>query len=92
MTQAHANGAIAADKLCQDCLILASQASRQAEEARAVGDLHMAARYDNNAAYWHDEAVRHTERAEWYRQRVELFAVPLTYPKIEAHAQMEAAE
>lgn len=89
MTEAHANGAIAADKLCQDCLILASQASRQAEEARAVGDLHMAARYDNNAAYWHDEAVKHTERAEWYRQRVELFALPLTYPKIEA---METAE
>jgi hypothetical protein len=90
LSQAHANGAVEADKLCQDCLILAVQATRQAEEARAINDLHMASRYEKNAADWHDAAEKHAERAEWYRQRVKLFALPLTYPKIEA--RLEAAE
>ncbi len=36
------------------------------------------------------EAERKSADAEWYRERAEMFALPLTYPKIEA--KLEVAE
>ncbi len=53
-----------------------------ARKAEAIGDI---ANMEKELA----DADAKAEQIRWYRERLELFALPLTYPKIEA---MEAAE
>lgn len=53
-----------------------------ARKAEAIGDI-------ANMEKELSDADAKAEQIRWYRERLELFALPLTYPKIEA---MEAAE
>ena len=56
-----------------------------ARKAEAIGDI---ANMEKELA----DADRKAAQIDWYREQLALAALPLTYPKIEANTQLEAAE
>lgn len=74
-SQALTDAISTAQQYWQICMV-------NARKAEAIGDI---ANMEKELA----DADAKAEQIRWYRERLELFALPLTYPKIEA---MEAAQ
>lgn len=75
-SQALTDAITMAQQYWQMCIV-------NARKAEAIGDI---ASMEKELA----DAERKSEQIQWYRERLDLAAVPLTYPKIEA--RLETAE
>jgi hypothetical protein len=67
------HGQAAAENLKKDWLVMAAERSRQAEEARNMGDHAMAEIYETQADRYLQEADKCEGRIRWYRGHASMY-------------------